>query len=52
MGSVMRVNIAAPVAPEMVFERHDGSSCIVASGIGYQDGTDPSVIFRTAGLPG
>ena len=36
----------------MVFERHDGSSCIVASGIGYQDGTDPSVIFRTAGLPG
>ncbi|WP_136648732.1 hypothetical protein [Paracoccus aeridis] len=36
----------------MVFERPDGSSCIVASGIGYQDGTDPSVIFRTAGLPG
>ena len=34
----------------MVLERADGSSCVVASGIGYHDGTDPSAIFRSAGL--
>ena len=34
----------------MLLTRPDQTSCVVASGTGYHDSTDPAAIFRQAGL--
>lgn len=34
----------------LVAPRADGTSCIIASGIGYDAARDPAVYYRTAGL--
>ncbi|MEF9601177.1 hypothetical protein O4J55_02145 [Paracoccus sp. PXZ] len=36
----------------VVFERPDATSCVIASGIGFSDGTNPEVFFVKAGLNG
>ena len=36
----------------MVLDRADATSCVIASGIGYSDGTNPQVCFTKAGLNG
>ena len=36
----------------MVLDRADATSCVIASGIGYSDGTNPQVFFTKAGLNG
>ena len=36
----------------LVMARKDHSSCIVASGVGYSDATDPQVFYTKAGLIG
>lgn len=36
----------------VVLERPDATSCVIASGIGFSDGTNPGVFFTKAGLNG
>lgn len=36
----------------MVLERADGTSCVIASGIGFRDGAAPSAYFTRVGLNG
>ena len=36
----------------LVMARKDHTSCIVASGVGYSDATDPQVFYTKAGLIG